>query len=372
MMPAKFLNAPRGGDCRPARLRSILLAGAVHFSLSTVAFAGGEGEGLVIRSGEAELRLTSPREVGKIPVVLVHGMFGRPGNWSVMIDRLAADPSVRERFQFLTFGYDSLQSIPESGRELLDALTEARRRFDPDGRDGSFDRVILVGHSLGGLVAKVAAIRATGPQPGGPVRSSTPRLGRVIFVATPHRGAPVDRGLVRSVGAGLARTFSPSIGARRRHDDPASPPATSVDQLTWDHPLLQDLERAGAAAGVPFHSIIAALREPSAEGATDGLVPVASARLENVRSEFVVRTHHICLQHPEVIGEVRRVLDEHAAEPDQPPRPGPGGAPPVGSLGALSIPQVPPRALAALPRSASPDDASRPIHPGVVPAYGTP
>src|SRR5262249_52620746 len=157
---------------------------------------------------------------------------------------------------------------------------------------------VLVGHSLGGLVAKEAAARASGPRPaeaagtpcGGP---AGPRVGRLIFVATPHRGAPVDRGAVRSVGAWLARAVSPSLaGGQAGGDATALCSPTSVDQLTWDPPLLRDLERATAAAGVPYHSIIAALREPSAEGATDGLVPVASARLGGARSEVMVRAHH--------------------------------------------------------------------------------
>jgi pimeloyl-ACP methyl ester carboxylesterase len=316
--------------------------------------------------------------------VFIHGLLATPAGWSLMIDQLTADPSLRERFQFLTLSYNSLQPIPESGRELVEALSEARRRFDPDGSDDSFDRVVLVGHSLGGLVAEAAATRAPRPRPFGagpqPCKFPKVQVGRVIFVATPHRGSPLDRGVVRSVGASLARAVSPSIAARHVRDGASalcSP--TSVDQLACDHPSLQDLERAGIAAGVPYHSIIAALGVPTDEGATDGLVPVASARLKGARSEVVVRASHICLQHPEVIREVRRVLGEHAAEATRLPGPGPGGSLSAESVGALSVPPVSPEArLVALQRPAAllkretMADAFRLIRPRVSPESSTP
>jgi pimeloyl-ACP methyl ester carboxylesterase len=383
MMPAEtnIIRQRLGG--LPGRLLPLLLAGAVSLVLTAVASA--RGDGLVIHSGGAELRSATPREAGKVPVVFVHGMLGSPGNWSLLIDRLSTDPWLRERFQFLTLGYDSLQPIPDSGRELLDALAEARRRSDPGGRDGSFDRVVLVGHSLGGLVAEDAAARSHGYQPRGAIGPPTggptgPRVGRLVFLATPHRGAPVDDGAVRAVGIRLARALSPSIAARQaRGDASALISPTSVDHLAWDHPILRDLERGRAAAGIPYHSIIAALGVPTAEGATDGLVPVASARLVGARSEVVVRTHHICFQHPEVIREVRRVLGEHTAEFDRPPGLRPGGSPPVGSLGAISVPPAPQEAQlvtlgrpAALPRGGSPADSIRLTRPRDVPEEGTP
>src|SRR5262249_31085707 len=129
----------------------------------------------------------------------------------------------------------------------------------------------------------------------------------------------------------------PSIAARQaRGDASALCASTSVDQLAWDHPILQDLGRARADAVVPYHSIISALGVPTAEGATDGLVPVASARLGGAQSEVVVRAHHVCYRHPEVISEVRRVLSEHVAGSAH--APGHGGSSPGGSLGTGSVP----------------------------------
>jgi pimeloyl-ACP methyl ester carboxylesterase len=306
----RLANVIASGWCGPARA-----AAMVVLAFSAPALAGEPEDGPVVRAGSDELRFAGPYRAGRVPVVLVHGLLGSPANWSGMIEQLSSDPTIRDHFQLLTFRYDSFRSIPDTGRGLLAALGQARRRLDPEGRDPALDRVILVGHSLGGLIAK-AATRAPDPMPqgiadppsDGIVQSLTPRVGRAIFIATPHRGSPVDRGAVRSAGHWLARGLghpSETRGSR----------VTSIDQLTWDHPLLAELERTRATDGAPFHSIIAALRDPAEEGATDGLVPVASARLGGARSEAVVRAHHLCLQHPDVIREVRRILLEHATSP---------------------------------------------------------
>jgi hypothetical protein len=230
-------------------------------------------------------------------------MMGSPAQWSTLVERLASESPVRERFQFGTLAYDSLQSIPTSGAELATAIAEARRRLDPEGHDDSFDRVVLVGHSLGGLVAKAAATTRVD----GGSKPISPRIERLVFIATPHRGTPMDDGLLRSAGTWLARQ---SLKGRPLR----ASAATSLDQLTPGNPLLEDLERRRVATGIPAHTIIASLGGSPEETMTDGVISIASAHLGGVRSELVVTSSHACLGQPEVIGEVRRILASYRDE----------------------------------------------------------
>ena len=68
---------------------------------------------------------------------------------------LEADPTLRDRYQFWTFGYSTGDPIPYSASLLRHNLDEVRRKFDPDGSDTAFDRMVVVGHSMGGLLAKM-------------------------------------------------------------------------------------------------------------------------------------------------------------------------------------------------------------------------
>jgi pimeloyl-ACP methyl ester carboxylesterase len=297
---------PRSGG-----LRLVVVSTIVAFCGR--ASAEGDGASQVIRDTSSALRFVAPYQAGKVPVVFVHGMFGSPDSWSAAIRELSDDPVVRDQFQFLTFRYESLRPIPDSALRLSEALNQARRSVDPQARDRSFDQVVLVGHSLGGLVVKAAS---HAPDPGllaldwqsGQSGRLAARVSRVVFIATPHRGSPVNQGAARCAGVWLART----VGASSQGEGSR---ASSVAQLTWDNPLLLELERARRAQALPFHSIIAAVGDPSAAGATDGLVPVSSAHLGGARSEMMVRAPHMCIQHSDVIREVRRILIEHAALP---------------------------------------------------------
>jgi pimeloyl-ACP methyl ester carboxylesterase len=296
---------------------------------------------------ERELRgleLRRPYERDKVPVVFIHGLWGSPRNWDRMVEHLEADPTLRTRYQFWTFRYASGDSIPYSAYLLRQALRQARRDYDPDGTDASFDRMVVVGHSLGGILAKMMVQNSgsrlwqtvcarpidliEGPREECQLFQQAffykpvPEVRRVIFIATPHRGSPLASGRLGELGTQLCRRPNHLRQAREMllaHNEPAlfthgfqSELPTSAGELAPGHRLLLGLIDLAIDSSVGAHSIIADFRDPPAPDGTDGIVPYSSSHLDGVVSELLVRGLHICLDHPAVIEEIRRILMEHA------------------------------------------------------------
>jgi hypothetical protein len=68
------------------------------------------------------------------------------------------DPLIRNRLQFWFFGYESGNLIPYSAMPFRDAPCEAMQKLDPIGMDPALRQAVVIGHSEGGLLAKMAAI----------------------------------------------------------------------------------------------------------------------------------------------------------------------------------------------------------------------
>ena len=126
-----------------------------------------------------------------------------------------------------------------------------------------------------------------------------------------------------------SRFVRPSDGLQRAHasllaanDPDAFRPAfraglpTSIDELVWEHPLLLAIDSLPIEPRVQRHSIIADRRKTPRTDGGDGLVPYASAHHPGATSEFVVSAGHVCLENAGVIGEVARILKEHATHQD--------------------------------------------------------
>src|SRR5579883_2325964 len=154
----------------------------------------------LLRYEPTGLSLLDTYRRGRVPVVFVHGLWSAPWSWAPMIETLEADPGLRDRYQFWTFGYSTGDPILYSAWLLRHDLDEARRRFDPDRTDLAFDRMIVVGHSMGGLLAKMM------------VQDSGTRLWRLVSDRQFEdlAGDPEDRDLFR-----LALFFRPRPDIRR-------------------------------------------------------------------------------------------------------------------------------------------------------------
>jgi pimeloyl-ACP methyl ester carboxylesterase len=291
------------------------------------------------------LSLLRPYQRGKTPVVLIHGLWASPWSWSRMIDNLDADAALHDRYQFWTFGYSTGDPLPHSAALLRRDLEEVRRKFDPDRSDAAFDRMVLIGHSMGGLLAKMMvqdsgtrlwrliSARSVEELAGEPndrdlfrralIFKPCPEVRRVVFIATPHRGSRVDRGGLEHLGSRLVRLPDPLRASYERLIARNGPDffterfrkglPTSIDELEWQSPFLAGLGELGLAPTIKAHSIIADRRDPPRPGGSDGLVSYESAHLDGVASESLVSSSHLCQDHSVVIREVRRILAEHAA-----------------------------------------------------------
>lgn len=293
------------------------------------------------------LHLLRPYRRGRIPVVFVHGLWSSPTSWSYMIDVLGSEAGLLDRYQFWTFGYSTGNPILYSASLLRRDLEAARRTFDPGGSDAAFDRMVVVGHSMGGLLAKMM-VQDSGPRlwqlasnrpvdelAGDPedldllrrTHFFKPRaeVHRMIFIATPHRGSRINRAWLKHLNSRLVPLQEPlrvSYGRLLARNGPAffkdrlrEGRPTSLDDLEWDSPMLACLGQLGLPTTVEAHSIIADRREPPGPGGGDGLVSYESAHLNGLRSELIVSAGHFCQDDPAVIREVRRILVEGGGTP---------------------------------------------------------
>jgi len=133
------------------------------------------------------------------PVILVHGLYHNPAAWFVMRRRL-----VRAGFADVRcFGYASF------GRGFADIAAGLARLLAETGQDAPDGRVLLVGHSLGGLLIRTACVDPC-------VAAAGCRVAGVVTLGAPHRGST----LAGMLGLGaLARSLAPggaSIGLTRR------------------------------------------------------------------------------------------------------------------------------------------------------------
>jgi pimeloyl-ACP methyl ester carboxylesterase len=302
-------------------------------------------KGLVVatKAGEARAQLLfmQPYRRGRIPVVFVHGTASGPGRWADMLNSLENDPWLRTRFQYWFFYYDTGNPITYSADVLRLSLRAIVDQLDPNGDDAALRQMVIIGHSQGGLLAKMTAIDSgtrlwdtvsRRPLDDLILRDATreqlrrtlflqplPFVRRIIFIATPHRGsyeagswiaqqiagfASLPKGFVdvmKDLVTGNPGVVTLSLGGLPR----------SINDMTPGNSFVQALASTPVAPGVPTHSIIAVSGDHPLAEDDDRIVKYESAHLDDVVSEVVIRSGHSVQGHPLAIAEVRRILYLH-------------------------------------------------------------
>lgn len=257
-------------------------------------------------------------------VLLVHGLMCTETVWQFRPSddgreardygsRLAADLG----YTPLYLRYNSGLAIADNGAALADLLVSLGAAYPVP-----IAEILLIGHSLGGLVIRSACEQARTRS-----RRWLSQVKRTISIATPHEGSPFERvgrttaGLLRAVrdpysrlAADLGDLRSAAIkdlgDADLRHQD-RRPHRVGRRPAGWRHPV-------PFAPGIAhFHVAGTASSRPSvAAAAGDFLVPVASATARGAaqppdHTRVLPGIGHLQLaRHPAVYAQIRAWCEE--------------------------------------------------------------
>jgi hypothetical protein len=249
---------------------------------------------------------------------------------------------LRERYQLWVFRYPTGGPLLHAAARLRSELRAAREAIDPARADAALDRMVLLGYSLGGLIAKLQVSYGGdelwaryASRPLDSLRLSAtdrrrlrewfyfdpePSIARVVCLATPHRGTRTRNQFVGRLASNFVRLPEASEMAQRVvRENPGAFHvsvdrllATSVDLLAADDLLSTAIRELPTSREARFHTVIGRGQKLWGGEDSDGVVTVESARLQGAASECLVPADHALVhRHPQTIAEIKRILRQH-------------------------------------------------------------
>jgi len=295
----------------------------------------------------AGLYLLEDYDPRKCPLVMIHGLGSHPLIWSRVSNAVWGEADLREHFQVWQVVYQTDVPLLVARLHVQRYLDDAWRLLDAGDDAKATSRSVLLGHSLGGVVARLLCTRsgdalwnAAFTVPLHELEADRddldtidrifhfapyPGIARAIFLAAPHRGSPSAASVLgRLTGDLVGRRTSEVHALRRiaqRNPNAIRPELlpvflegwlNSITTLQSEQPVRRVAESLMPPAGFPYHTIAGV--QPGRHQPSDGVVPLESALLPGAASSLVVASGHRVHERPAAVAEVVRILREHATE----------------------------------------------------------
>jgi pimeloyl-ACP methyl ester carboxylesterase len=288
------------------------------------------------------LYLMQPYDPDRRIILMLHGLASSPEAWVNLANEIQGDEELRRNFQIWQVYYPTNVPVVLNHAAIRSLLVDALEHFDPGRTATASQEIVLIGHSMGGLISRLMVSTADTElwewfQDGRDIDPERlerirPRLDRMlrfkpfpgitrtVFIATPHRGTDVaghtlgrwisrlvrlPLTLVEELGEALQM---PTAHAADGSGDTGRL-SNSIDNLDRNDPFVRAAADLPISPTLPYHSIIART-DPTVplEQSDDGLVPYPSAHLPDALSEEVITSGHSVQQTALAILEIRRIL----------------------------------------------------------------
>jgi len=213
----------------------------------------------------------------KIPVLFVHGAVGNPGDWKRLVSSLD-----RSRFQPWLAYYPTAPRLDRLGRGLVRAMGALQVKY-------GFSRLILVAHSMGGLVTRAALNYAIENAEMG----RAVRVPAFISISSPWNGHP---------GAAMGVKHSPVV-------------VPSWEDMVPDSSFLTRLSQTALPPECEYSLFFSYRGEGMVNGeANDGTVTVSSELAMPIQRQAVRvmgfdESHTSILESREVAAQLNAILD---------------------------------------------------------------
>lgn len=291
--------------------------------------------------------LMQPYRPNRRTVILIHGLASSPEAWVNTANEIMGDDELRDRYQIWQVYYPTNWPIVSNRKAIASAIRETFAHYDPEGRDPASRDVVLIGHSMGGILSRLLvsssenvlwdqylATRHPNEQRQKLVREKLhdifffeplPNVTRAVFLAAPHRGTPyTEKTLPRlllslvKLPVSMLSTVTNSLYLMMGQDVSYNPDSmTGVGNLSDKDPTIQALIKAPISPRVKYYSIIGDNGEGGTiETSSDGIVPYWSSHLEGAASETIIPSGHSVQETPKAILQIRSILREHLTELD--------------------------------------------------------
>jgi pimeloyl-ACP methyl ester carboxylesterase len=299
---------------------------------------------------ETGIYLLQPYDPKKIPLVFVHGLVSSPDAFKNMINDIAPEPWFRENYQIWLYSYPTGNPWIYSSMKFRELMREACAYARTKGDDQNLNRMVVVSHSMGGLITRCSV---TDPkqvlynsffkspidelQVSPPTRKliqdatlyqplTEPK--RVVFLAVPHRGSPVANRWFAGLISNVIRlpktltvelldmtmtTLAEAVDSVDGVDDRPKLP-TSINSLSPTNRATAGLNQLALPSGIQFHSVIGDRGRNDTPDSSDGIVPYWSSKVSPVKSELIVPCNHGVPDNGAAAQELKRILKLHLEE----------------------------------------------------------